>query len=149
MSRVGGNWMLGGRPRNAGEAKARGLEGRRLSPEEIAKEAAKLGLPVYMPKPSDSGDAGAPGDVPWNKRHSRTTSPGTKGTESLRRPSDPLPAGLRRAMLAAEKPKAGAPLRPRSSPAPQLPSSGQLLETVARYRRQRKLSSADPDLGRK
>jgi hypothetical protein len=58
MSRVGGNWMLGGRPRNAGEAKARGLEGRRLSSEEIAKEAAKLGLHVSEPKPSRRGDAG-------------------------------------------------------------------------------------------
>jgi hypothetical protein len=58
MSRIGGNWMLGGRPRNAGEAKARGLEGRRLSPEEIAEEAAKLGLPVSEPRPSCRGRAG-------------------------------------------------------------------------------------------
>lgn len=44
--------MLDGRPRNAAEAKARGMEARRLSPEEIAAAAATLGLPVSDP----SGD---------------------------------------------------------------------------------------------
>ena len=40
-------WLLAQRPRTAAEIKKRGLIGRRLSREEIAAEAAKLGLPVY------------------------------------------------------------------------------------------------------
>src|SRR5215467_14290642 len=48
MSRVGGSWMLAGRPRSAEEAERRGMKCRRLSPEEIAAEAAKLGLPVHQ-----------------------------------------------------------------------------------------------------
>jgi hypothetical protein len=40
-------WLLAQRPRSAAEIKKRGLTGRRLSREEIAAEAAKLGLPVY------------------------------------------------------------------------------------------------------
>jgi hypothetical protein len=35
-----------GRPKSAVEFARRGLQGRRLSPDEIAIEAAKLGLPV-------------------------------------------------------------------------------------------------------
>jgi hypothetical protein len=40
-------WLLAQRPRSAAEVKKRGLTGRRLSREEIAAEAAKLGMPVY------------------------------------------------------------------------------------------------------
>ena len=44
---VMGNWMLAGRPRNAAEANARGMEGRRLDRAEIARVAAEMGLPVH------------------------------------------------------------------------------------------------------
>jgi hypothetical protein len=39
-------WLLAKRPRTAAEIKKRGLTGRRLSREETATEAAKLGLPL-------------------------------------------------------------------------------------------------------
>ena len=46
MSKVGGSWMMGGRPRNADEMAKRGMRGRRLSRDEVAAAAAEMGLPV-------------------------------------------------------------------------------------------------------
>ena len=41
--------LMIGRPRNSVEFARRGLTGRRLTPKEIASEAAKMGLPVSGP----------------------------------------------------------------------------------------------------
>jgi hypothetical protein len=51
VSKVGGSWMMGGRPRSGEEAAKRGMKGRTLSPEELAIEAAKMGLEP-SPKPA-------------------------------------------------------------------------------------------------